>query len=193
MSPPTFPLRPINGGRLELAPKKFGTWLYQPKYNGWRATIHVPTGQCWNRHGQPLSIGAEFATALAEVRRLPFEWLDCEGLERRHTIGRGTLIVLDCLDHPNAPLDHRMAVLEKYIEHHPLGQIAPHRVFMPGHVFDSADAHRELYAELARLNTELRAEVYEGLVAKRADSLYPFQLGNAERTFHHWMKHRFIN
>lgn len=30
--PPTYPARPINGGRLELAPPKPGQWCYEPKY-----------------------------------------------------------------------------------------------------------------------------------------------------------------
>ena len=47
----TFPARPIQGGRLDLAPPKRGLWFAEPKLNGWRALIHTPTGTMWNRHG----------------------------------------------------------------------------------------------------------------------------------------------
>ncbi len=45
--PPTFPARPIRGGKLELAPKKSGVWFAEPKYNGLRALVHTPTGAMW--------------------------------------------------------------------------------------------------------------------------------------------------
>jgi ATP-dependent DNA ligase len=41
---PSYPARPLNGGPLELAPPKPGQWGYEPKYNGWRALVHAPTG-----------------------------------------------------------------------------------------------------------------------------------------------------
>ena len=51
MNPITYPARPINGGPLEKARPKHGEWFYEPKYNGWRALVHVPTGTMFNRHG----------------------------------------------------------------------------------------------------------------------------------------------
>src|SRR5438094_7236675 len=101
ITPITFPARPINGGRLELAPPKRGLWFAEPKYNGWRVLAHAPSGTCFTRHLEPLTIAHEFASALALLRRagelLGIEWFDCEGLERRHAIGRGTLVVLDAI------------------------------------------------------------------------------------------------
>lgn len=98
MTPICYPARPINGGPLEKTHPKHGEWFYEPKYNGWRALMHVPTGTMFNRHGRRLSIQHEFAKALAQLQdSATFEWLDCEALERRHSIGRGTLIVLDCV------------------------------------------------------------------------------------------------
>ena len=99
MIPPsilTYPARPLNGGDLKYALPKIGAWSYTPKYNGWRAMVHVPTSAMWNRHGERLTIAREFSIALAILKRTPFEWLDCEALERRHDLGRGSLIVLDC-------------------------------------------------------------------------------------------------
>ncbi len=37
----TFPARPIQGGRLELAPPKRGLWYAEPKLNGWCAHSHA--------------------------------------------------------------------------------------------------------------------------------------------------------
>jgi hypothetical protein len=51
----------------------------------------------WNRHGERLTIARDFAPALEILKRSQFEWLDVEALERRHNLGRGSLIVLDCL------------------------------------------------------------------------------------------------
>lgn len=99
-TPPTYPARPVNGGPLPLAPVKRGGWAFEPKLNGWRALIHVPSGTMFNRHGQRLSIAAAFTPALHRLRQLfpdghPIVWLDCEALERRHTLGQGTLFILD--------------------------------------------------------------------------------------------------
>ena len=68
VQPPTYPARPINGGRLELAPPKPGQWFDEPKYNGWRALVHVPTGAMFNRRCQPLSITGSFSAALKRLR-----------------------------------------------------------------------------------------------------------------------------
>src|SRR5437762_1954140 len=105
----TYPARPINGGPLDKAPPKFGEWYYEPKYNGWRALVHVPTGTMFNRKGERLSIQKEFTGAIEELQEINhqvcrIEWLDCEALERRHNIGRGMLIVLDLPDEPTKPL-----------------------------------------------------------------------------------------
>ena len=90
--PPTFPARPIRGGKLELAPKKSGVWFAEPKYNGWRALVHTPTGAMWNRHGQRLTIEREFESALDQLRPLAesgFVWADCEGRCRMLWDGSG--------------------------------------------------------------------------------------------------------
>ena len=83
----TYPARPIQGGRLELAPPKRGLWYAEPKLNGWRALIHTPTGTMWNRHGALLTIADCFRPALAALAKLAprgLVWADCEALERRH-------------------------------------------------------------------------------------------------------------
>jgi ATP-dependent DNA ligase len=65
----TYPARPVNGGHLKHALRKVGDWSYEPKYNGWRAVVHVPTSTMWNRHGERLTIAREFAPALATLAK----------------------------------------------------------------------------------------------------------------------------
>ncbi len=106
-SPITFPARPIQGGKLDRAPKKTGLWFAEPKFNGWRALVHCPTGAMWNRHGGRLSIAREFASPLRELRRLAeagLVWADCEAMGRRHKVGCGTLIVLDWITEDGSPI-----------------------------------------------------------------------------------------
>src|SRR5713101_1017213 len=100
--PCTYPARPINGGSLERALPKPGHWYYEPKYNGWRALVHAPTGTMFNRRGQPLSIAGLFSCALERLRTVrlqsggvPVEWFDCEalpgGYNRTMQAGYGSL------------------------------------------------------------------------------------------------------
>jgi hypothetical protein len=96
MKPITFPARPLNGGRFGLVCKK-PIYFWSPKFNGWRAIVHAPTGTMFNRHGEELSIIGEFTEPLENLRRSAIDWLDCEALERRHEIGRGSLIMLDAI------------------------------------------------------------------------------------------------
>lgn len=98
--PPTYPVRPHDGGPLPGAPPKAGDWAYEPKYNGWRALVHAPTGAIWNRRGAPLTIQPQFREALAELARSDARWLDVEALERRHDRARGTLVVLNVIGLP---------------------------------------------------------------------------------------------
>ena len=131
--PPTYPARPINGGPLEWAPPKPGAWCYEPKYNGWRALVHAPTGAMFNRRGQPLSIAAEFGRALKRLRAAALivdgravEWFDCEALDRRHGLGRGTLLVFDYIQAPGVagePLGKRKELLAQAFPEHDYGQV----------------------------------------------------------------------
>ena len=66
-----YPARPIQDGRLELAPPKRGLWYVEPKMSGWRALIHTPTGTMWNRHGALLTIADCFRPALARLVPIP--------------------------------------------------------------------------------------------------------------------------
>ena len=200
---PTFPARPVNGGPLPRARAKHGHWLYEPKYNGWRAEVHAPTRTMFNRHGAPLSIAVEFAEALAALEilasRTGIEWFDCEGLERRHAIGRGCLFVLDFIPH-QSPFTHhkaqppasatflqRSALLDAHLPRLPV-ECRPDetRIYRP----DLLPGTVATWEALQRVNREWGCEFYEGLVAKRGDSIYPMQLRSASLETASWMKHR---
>lgn len=187
-TPPTYPARPVNGGPLPLAAEKHGEWSYEPKYNGWRALVHTPTGTMFNRKGERLTIEKEFTKALALLQPMPFEWLDCEALERRHGIGRGTLIIIDYINPIKHTYAERREVLEFHFETalmHP-DNIPSHGLLLPPNDCSPLTC----WEEFQRLNRQVGCEFYEGLVAKRNDSLYPSQLISPERECPYWMKHR---
>lgn len=195
MTPPTYPMRPVNGGPLTVGPnatKYSGNnhgFVFQPKLNGWRALVHAPSGIMWNRHGERLSIQKEFLTALDVLRGLPFPWLDVEVLDRRHDMGRGHVVVLDWLaqDMPHAK---RRTILQKFIPGAPLFgfevMLDPGVSLVP----EVTLAYR-LDEVMHERNAELGCVFYEGIVAKKADALYNYQLRSDSEESPHWIKHRF--
>lgn len=198
-NPPTYPARPIGGGRLELAPKKPGVWHAEPKYNGWRALVHCPTGAMWNRHGGRLTIAHEFESALDQLRSLSnqgLEWADCEALERRHAIGRGTLVVLDCVVESPSYLERR-EFLSSLIETERLSlgewsTFPSGALVLPPSLRDEGDAVHALYNSLKERNRALRCDFFEGVVMKRASAPYPIQLRSDSEESRVLVKHRFL-
>jgi ATP-dependent DNA ligase len=199
----TFPARPIQGGRLELAPPKRGVWFAEPKLNGWRALIHTPTGTMWNRHGTLLTIADCFQPALAALAKLASRglvWADCEALERRHNLGRGTLVVLDVIPESGTPsYEQRRAILESLLPCDPVFDGDTLRpvpngtvVLTPARRVDLHDVALAFYQRLREANRVLGCDFFEGVVMKRADSPYPVQLRSTSEGFRGWMKHRFL-
>lgn len=194
----TYPARPVNGGPLEKALPKTGEWHYEPKYNGWRALVHVPTRTIWNRKGEKLSIANDFKEALdllCPALDCMCQWIDCEALERRHGIGRGTLIVLDMI--PDA-VDNKFTYKERraWLTPHLVPMLFPHdkpkdnTIYQSFTLCNDSTLALEFYQHLKVNNANLGCEFYEGLVAKRADSLYPIQLRSPDTEFPFWVKHR---
>jgi len=198
----TYPARPIQGGRLELAPPKRGVWYVEPKLNGWRAFIHTPTGTMWNRHGTLLTIADRFRPALATLAKLAdrrLVWADCEALERRHNLGRGTLVVLDIVPESGTPsYEQRRAMLEALIPTAAVfsgtsGLVPCNAVVLAPTL--RVDSHVEALAFYQRLrdaNRVLGCDFFEGVVMKHADARYPVQLRGATEEFPGWIKHRFV-
>jgi hypothetical protein len=185
----------MNGGPLHRALPKAGHWFYEPKYNGWRALVHVATGAMFNREGQPLTISGEFEQALGILRRLDcaaFKWADCEALERRHGIGKGTLIVLDVIPEPawaNATYETRRQWTATLADCDPYRQPAGNTIYRVPHCFAPCLAP-VAWGRLQELNRQWGCDFYEGLVAKRADSPYPIQLRSPKAETPFWIKHR---
>ena len=186
----TYPTRPIQGGRLELAPPKRGLWYAEPKLNGWRALIHTPSGTMWNRHGALLTIADCFRPALGALAKLAHRglvWADCEALERRHNLGRGTLVVLDVVPESGTPsYEQRREMLERII---PTATVfsgdtsrpvpSDMAALIPTLRADSHADALSFYQRLRSANRALGCDFFEGVVMKRAESNYPVQLRSA--------------
>ena len=200
----TYPARPIQGGRLELAPPKRGLWYAEPKLNGWRTLVHTPSGTMWNRHGTLLTIADCFRPALAALAKLASRglvWADCEALERRHNLGRGTLVVLDVVPETGVlTYEQRRVMLESLLPCDPVfdgdtscavpgGAV----VLTPTRRADSHAIALVYYQRLRDVNRVLGCDFFEGVVMKRADSAYPVQFRSATEEFRGWVKHRFLS
>jgi hypothetical protein len=199
----TYPVRSIQGGRLELAPPKRGLWYAEPKLNGRRAIIHTLTGTMWNRHGALLTIADCFRPALAALAKLAprdLVWADCEALERRHDLGRGTLIVLYAVPESGTPTyEERRAMLESLLPVEPVfsgdtSYPAPNSTVAvtPTLRANSHASALPFYQRLREANRILGCDFFEGVAMKRADSIYPVQVRSATDEFRAWVKHRFL-
>jgi ATP-dependent DNA ligase len=196
----SYPARPLQGGKLDRAPKKTGLWYAQPKYNGWRAVVHCPSGAMWTRHGGRLSIAGEFSMALGELKKLSatgLVWADCEAMERRHNVGRRSLIVLDSIPDAGSPTyEERREFLESLV---PLdrmslgeGTMPEDSVLLTPSIADTNGQALQLYRSLETINRSVLADVFEGVVMKRAVSAYPVQLRSPDEKCRFWQKHRFL-
>ncbi len=159
----------------------------------------------WNRHGTLLTIAGCFRPALAKLRALAecgLVWADCEALERRHNLGRGTLIVLDLVPVSGSPsYVERRTLLESLLDSSPLvSGIEPDPALVPvgaalltpTNRVDTQEQAVAFYQRLRAANRALGCDFFEGVVMKRADAAYPVQLRCATEEFRGWMKHRFL-
>ncbi len=217
MTPPFYPARPINGGPLDKAlPKSNGaTWFYEPKLNDWRALLHRETGAMFNRKLEPLSIAGQFGNAyhiLHDAINDPaLDWLNVMCLGRRIPLGKGSIVLLDA---PEAPGDWtaRQERLHQLVE---VGVAQPwaHEQFPPpensvltfaynyetveqqarrGFKPDADTDPMSAWTRLQAINRKLGYPLFEGLVAKRADSHYPIQKRSPDVEFPYWIKHRWL-
>lgn len=201
---PTYPARPHNGGpfkrdangrdNLSYNPEDYS---FTPKYNGWRVLIHVPTRKTFNRYGEPLSIGKEFSTALGDICSAldaeAFKWLDVEGLERRHSIGKGALILLDVIptdDYNGARYEERgFWVTPSIIPVHQLHTKPEANGVYQAQRFSAGELSHN-WNLMQQINKEWGCEFYEGVVAARRDAPYPIQLRSPDQTTTSRIKHR---
>lgn len=206
-----FPPAALNGGPLDAnTPPKVGEWVWQPKVDDWRAVIHVPTRTVWNQYGKLSSITDKFQVALDHLResydnrvRAGFtaaEWLDVGMMEQRHDLMRGCIIVFDLID-ATLSQQRRYGVLKQMFPVLPFdvsrlisetcGQVRD-SVYLISQWDNVENTHDALGRQgwLKVQNDCIGHKFFEGLVAKRADSLYAF--GRApKQTTPNWIKHRF--
>ena len=183
----TYPAKPA----FQDEPQTWGdAWTIQPKFNGWRALVHITDGapELWNRHGERLTIADNFTAALMELCRVfpTGTWLDCEALERRGSI-TGTLVVFDVV--MDGTHSERMAWLANYMT--PLAwNILPasNSAVLCGTV--PATEARKFFTTFAKINAKRKDDALEGAVAKRKDSIYPVQLTTPHRVCNDWQKFR---
>ncbi len=155
----------------------------------------------WNRHGALLTIADCFRPALAAFAKLATRglvWADCEALERRHDLGRGTLVVL--VPESGVPsYEQRRATLESLLPCDAVfagdttRAVPINAVRLAPTVRVESHAHAlAFYQRLREANRSLGCNFFEGLVMKRADSVYPVQMRSATEEFRGWAKHRFL-
>lgn len=175
-------MRPMKGANLDrVSPVRFGQWGFEPKYDGWRVLVHVPTGKMLNRKLQPLSISDEFYEALTELQKnKELCWVDAEGLSRRHPIAKGTLIVLDIIE-TNISYIERRKKMESIFTTLPIDvEAEPNSLYLTP-TFEND----YLLWEDIRNNP-----FYEGIVAKQKNSNYIFGNSDTSET-KNWVKHKF--
>lgn len=193
---PTYPARPMNGSRIELATQDIERHDFEVKVNDWRCLIHKPTGRMWNRHGEPFSVAGNFIESFMELSgRLPFnqecEWLDCLAIGRRTKLGAGSLYLLDLVNHPGTYDERRKAIEFCIPVHIHDRKPEPNRAYcLERWINPTIESMREKMDEIKAINAEWQEEYMEGFVKKRAASLYPKQTKDPEKHTPDWIKYR---
>jgi hypothetical protein len=145
--------------------------------------LDTSSGKLYNRKRERLSIEKELKGAVEQLVTLfPNAWLDCEGLERRHEIGRGTLILLDICEF--TPYDKRREQVSI------VPQLALSELPKTGAIYSAPSAMKLDLHTMLDFNKKVGAVFYEGAVAKKVSSIYRQE--RSEKETHDWSKHRFI-
>lgn len=212
VKPITYPQRPCGGGVLPKKLELFGDWFFTPKVNGWRTLVHAPTGTMFNRKGEPLSIAKEFDIVLSKLStKWPaIEWLDCEAFERRHPLGKGSLVILDAVVPKLTWLQRQQLIYDTLVEpgvaeSWAFEQFEPEENKLLTFAYDYetveqqhrkhklADADLDPHAAWLRLqecNKQLDCDLFEGLVAANGDAPYPIQLQSPDQESPNLVKYR---
>jgi len=191
-APPFYPARPIPGGRFDPCLLPLGDRRYECKANGWRSLVRNGSRAMFNRYLEPLSITEEFVEALTLLEdAYPDEpWIDVEAMDRRHGLLRGALLVLDLPCQRGTYLQRR-AIIETAtptLPYLPVGNDGRHKLYhLPSFKQDQAAT---MYAAYQDANELLGVPLYEGLVSKKADSLYPQD--SKQKDYPGWIKYRFL-
>lgn len=210
----SYPPAPCNGG--SQITHRAGAHVWQPKIDDRRVAIHALTGTIYNQYGA-LSVAhaqaEKFAEAMDTIRckairaamRIPDIggdlWLDAGIMEYRHDMMRGCIVVFDLMSF-TMRFDDRRAFLEELFTPMPMAtEIVAHRecyglnrVWLinqwEGYGTTICNPPVNLWPLLQKENEAIGRKFYEGVVAKRRDSLYP-RCYKAKQTVTCWVKHRF--
>lgn len=207
ITPICLPPAPCNGGPLESAPAKVGIWVWQPKIDDRRVVIHTPTRTVWNQYGE-LSVANcrdmdkfQHALGILSETSAQAEWLDAGLMEYRNDMMRGCIVVFDLITQ-DTPHSLRRVHLERTFD--TLHGILPddiasflisrdglvrNKVFLINQ-FGPTDNPMALQDNLRDQNKRIGRKFYEGLVAKKDVSTYPFAQ-RPKTTTPDWIKHRF--
>lgn len=174
--------------KKELISQLPGTYRFEPKVNGWRALIHVPTLSVFNRFGKPFTTFELYEDSLNWIwEHSPFEWLDCEMLARRHALDAGRIIVLDWASQGNETyIERREAMIKVFPFATPSGDNAASML-----IASCLEDISYLWENLQEENERLNCEYYEGIVGKRIDSVYESQMVSPKNSTASWLKWRF--
>ena len=138
------------------------------------------TGAMWNRHGQRLTIEREFDAALDILRPLAgsgLVWADCEALERRHQIGRGSLVVLDWIPESGSPTyEERRKFLAGLVETERLStgewqSFPENTLFLQPSIRDEENAVPDFYAILSTMGAPHLGRGFSGFFRSHVASL----------------------
>jgi hypothetical protein len=118
-------------------------------------------------------------------------------MERRHNVGRRSLIVLDWIPDSESPTyEERRVFLESLLplERMSLGEgtMPEESVLLAPSIAETNGQALQLYRSLEAINRSVLADVFEGVVMKRGGSLYPMQLRSATEESRALIKHRFF-
>ncbi len=117
-----------------------------------------------------------------------------------HNLGRGTLVVLDVVPESGTPnYEQRRATLQALVDTDAVFSSETSRPVPCGSVVltttirvDSRADALAFYQRLRAANRALGCEFFEGVVMKRADSIYPVQLRSVTEECRGWCKHRWM-
>ncbi len=198
---PFYPHRPINGGDPNILGFGYGfdpmSWDVEPKLDGCRVIVHLPTGAVFSRHGSQFSRADLLQKAVSKLqnRLAPwkdklgsdgnplFEWVDCEALVGKgHDNGKGSLVVIDVV--ANGDLTARAEYFH-HIKPFPLtGAALPDALYrMPRTPLRKGKA---LWNRLIKVGS-----LFEGIVLKRRNSQYAMNWTNPAKESSSWVKQRF--
>lgn len=198
---PFYPHRPINGGNPDILGFDYGfdvgSWVVEPKLDGCRVVVHLPTGLVFNRRGELFSRADLLVDAVSKLqKRLSpwstllgndgnplFEWADCEALVGKgYENGKGSLVIIDI------PSDGDLTARAQYFHHikpFPLtGSAQSNSLYrMPRLPMRKG---KSLWGRLIK-----RGGLFEGVVLKRCSSSYAMSWSNPDKETSSWVKRRF--